>query len=255
MKLWLNGQILDADKARIDPADRGILLGDGLFETMVAENGEVPELRRHFSRLSAGAELLRLNLPIDEAGLAVAIKSILTANEMTQAALRLTITRGVGPRGLLPPRQPNPTMLLTTGDIPQKIGPVRLITSRIRRDESSPFSAVKTINYLPGIMARIEADELGADDAVLLNHAGYVAEASAATIFAHVQGIWITPPVQDGALPGICRARLLEAGRVREQRLSYAALQDADAICIGNIFGLGQVLSLDGRNRESLSYP
>lgn len=248
MKLWLNGRILPQADARIDPADRGLLLGDGLFETMVAQDGIVTDLPRHYARLTSGAKLLRLAVPISLASLTTAISDLLAQNTLTTAVLRLTLTRGPGPRGLLPPDPPQtPTLLLTSSPRPPQAGAVRLITSTIRRDETSPLSTVKSLNYLPGVLARLEAAEQNADDAILLNHAGHVAETSAATLFAYLNGIWVTPPIHDGALPGICRAKLLEAGKLREQTLTRADLDKADSISIGNVLGLRPVSVLDGR--------
>lgn len=256
MKLWLNGEILPAATARIDPADRGLLLGDGVFETMAVKESAVADLDRHYARLTAGAALLRLNVPLSISSLAAAISELLTETALATAILRLTLTRGPGARGLLPPSQPQtPTMLLTAAPPPPPGGPVRLITSTIRRDETSPLSAVKSLNYLPGVLARLEAAEQGADDAVLLNHAGHVAEASAATLFAHLDGNWFTPPLRDGALPGICRAKLLEARNVQERTLTRSDLRHADAISLGNVVGLKPVMALDGHLLPNLATP
>lgn len=246
MKLWLNGKIMPSEAACISPADRGFLLGDGLFETMSVQNGAVPELHRHYARLCSGAALLRLPVPLSQLELETAVSQLLAANGLSAAALRLTLTRGPGPRGLLPPEQPAPTLLLTAADPPGPGAPVRLITCTIRRDETSPLSAVKTLNYLPGILARLEAAERGADDAVLLNQAGRVAETSAASLFVYLRDNWVTPPVREGALPGICRAKLLEAGQIREQAVTSEDLTFARALCIGNALRMQPVLSLDG---------
>lgn len=246
-KVWLNGALLPAAEARIDPADRGLLLGDGLFETMAAAEGEVPDLVRHYARLTKGAALLRIPVPLSLPALESATRALLAANEMQGAALRLTLTRGPGPRGLLPPEPPAPTILITIAPLPQLLGPLRLITATIRRDESSPLSALKTLNYLPGVLARIEAAERGADDALLLNSQGYVAETSAANLFVRLEGAWFTPPVTDGALPGIRRGKLLVAGRVREARLTPAQLFQAEAIFAGNALLLRPVAAIDGR--------
>ncbi|WP_298284075.1 aminotransferase class IV [Acidocella sp.] len=247
MKLWLNGALMDAAAARIDPADRGLLLGDGLFETMAAHAGAVPELARHYQRLCAGAALLRLAVPVGRDELARAARALLEANHLNSAALRLTLTRGPGPRGLLPPADGTPTLLLTAAPLPPNSGPARLVTSTIRRDETSPLCRVKSLNYLPSVLARLEAVERGADDAVMLNLAGRVAETSAATLFVKLAGNWLTPPVADGALPGVCRAALLEAGRVREAALTPEALARAEAICLGNALSLRGVAALDGQ--------
>lgn len=244
--LWLNGELLPASKARIDPADRGLLLGDGLFETMAAHDGAIPELPRHYARLAAGAALLRLPMLLNEPAIEGCCRALLAANEMRDAALRLTLTRGPAPRGLGRPANTTPTMLITAAPLPAPGGPLQLITASIRRDETSPLSALKTLNYLPGVLARIEAEEQGADDALLLNRQGFVAETSAANLFVKLAGTWYTPAVEDGALPGIRRAKLLEAGLIQEAPLTPAQLHAADAVFAGNALSLRPVVALDG---------
>jgi branched-chain amino acid aminotransferase len=250
--LWLNGELLPADAARIDPADRGFLLGDGLFETMAARGGAVLEFARHYARLAAGASYLRIPMPLDQATLEGSCRALLAANGMQEAALRLTLTRGPAPRGLAPPPHPVPTMLITAAPLPAPGGKLRLITASLRRDEASPLSALKTLNYLPNVLARIEAAEQGADDALLLNRQGFVAETSAANLFVLLQGQWFTPPVADGALPGIRRAQLLEAGRVQEAPLSPVQLLHAEAIFAGNALSLRPVAAIDGHEIPQL---
>jgi branched-chain amino acid aminotransferase len=245
--LWLNGALLPAADARIDPADRGLLLGDGLFETMAARNGQVPELPRHYARLINGAAVLRIPVPLTLPALDTACRNLLTANARQTAVIRLTLTRGPGPRGLVPPTHPTPTILISTAPLPPPGGPLRLITASIRRDEMSPLSALKTLNYLPGVLARIEAAEQGADDALVLNRQGFVAETSAANLFVRLNGSWFTPPIADGALPGIFRGKLLETGRVREARLTPAQLLQSEAIFAGNTLSLRPVADIDGR--------
>ena len=250
--LWLNGELLPADKARIDPADRGLMLGDGLFETMAAKDGAVPEFARHHARLAAGASFLRIPMLLNQPALEESCRALLAANGMTEAALRLTLTRGPAPRGLAPPPRPIPTMLITAAPLPPPGGKLRLITASIRRDEASPLSALKTLNYLPSVLARIEAAEQGADDALLLNRRGFVAETSAANLFVRLHGQWFTPPVEDGALPGIRRAMLLEAGRVQEAPLSPVQLLHAEAIFAGNALSLRPVAALDSHEIPQL---
>jgi branched-chain amino acid aminotransferase len=255
MMLWLNGTLCPANEARIDPADRGFLLGDGLFETMAAHGRAVPELARHYARLCAGAEMLRIPVPITREALAGAVHDVLAANGLMDAMLRLTLTRGVGPRGLLPPSEPNPTLLLTAAPLLSPSGPLRLVTSSIRRDEDSPLSAIKSLNYLPGVLARMEAAERGADDALLLNRAGRVAETSIANLFVRLGGVWLTPPVAEGALPGIRRACLLDAGKLREAAITVEELRQAEAVCAGNALSLRPVTVIDGYSLPSLNMP
>lgn len=246
-KIWLNGALVTAEAARIDPADRGLLLGDGLFETLRVAAGAPRHAARHFARLQAGAALLRLDLP-DADELQHALEAVIGAQELVEGSLRLTVTRGPGPRGVLPPRTPHPTMLVTAAPLPPPAGPADIVIARgIARDASSPLSRIKSLNYLPGILARIEAEERGAADALLLNQAGTVAESSAATIFLRRRGEWLTPGLKDGALPGIRRAMLLEAGLAREAALPVPWLFEAEALCLGNALSLRSVRSVDGQ--------
>lgn len=245
--IWLNGALVSAEAARIDPADRGLLLGDGLFETLRVAASQPRQAARHLARLHAGARLLRLDLPeADE--LHQALAAVITARELAEGTLRLTVTRGPGPRGVLPPHPQRPTVLVTAAPLAPPAGPADVIVARnIARDENSPLSRIKSLNYLPSILARIEADERGAADALLLNQTGTLAESSAATVLLHRKGEWLTPRLEDGALPGIRRAVLLEAGLVRETVLPVTWLFEAEALCLGNALSLRPVRSVDGQ--------
>ena len=245
--IWLNGALVPASAARIDPADRGLLLGDGLFETIRVAAGVPCCAARHIARLRAGAALLRLDLPAESA-LHGALVAVIDAHRLTDGVLRLTVTRGPGPRGVMPSQPQRPTVMVTASPLPPAQGPARVVIARgIARDEASPLCRVKSLNYLPSILARIEADERGAADAILLNHAGAVAESSVATVFLYRNGAWLTPQVADGALPGIRRAMLLEAGLVREATLNPDWLFEAEALCLGNALGLRKVSHVEGR--------
>ena len=245
--IWLNGALLSADVARIDPADRGLLLGDGLFETIRVAAGVPRHAARHIVRLRAGAALLRLDLPAESA-LHDALGAVIAAHRLTDGVLRLTVTRGPGPRGVMPSQKQHPTVMVAALPLPSALGPARVVIARgITRDEVSPLCQIKSLNYLPSILARIEAEERGAEDAILLNHAGAVAESSAATVFLYRNGAWLTPHIADGALPGIRRAMLLEAGLVREATLPPDWLFEAEALCLGNSLGLRPVSHIEGR--------
>ncbi|MBB2204217.1 aminotransferase class IV [Gluconacetobacter takamatsuzukensis] len=222
--LWLDDRLVPREQARIDPTDRGFTLGDGLFETMRVAGGRVAHLPRHLDRLRCGADTL-LFPPPDLDVIEGALDQVIRRNALAEGALRLTLTRGTGPRGLLPPHRPHPTLLVAPFPAAPAPGPARLVIStRIRRDADSPLSRIKSLNYLPNILARLEAEQRGADDALLLNGAGRVAESTASTVLAVREGRLLTPPVSDGALPGIARAVLLAAGMVEEAPLTPADL-------------------------------
>ncbi|MBU6448667.1 MAG: aminotransferase class IV [Rhodospirillales bacterium] len=243
--VWLNGALLPAAQAAIPVTDRGFTLGDGLFETLLLRGGAALDVPAHFARLAAGAELLRLGLPFDATEMATMLARTATANGLAEGGLRLTLSRGPGPRGLLPPELPAPTVLITAFPVAEP-RPVRTIIARhVARDETSPLSRVKTLNYLPNILARLEAQERGADEAIMLNRAGMVAGASIGNVLVRVGGLWLTPPIADGALPGIRRAKLLAAGLVREAPIDQDTLQKASALCISNVLALRPVIALE----------
>lgn len=249
--IWLNGTLCAAASARIDPSDRGLLLGDGIFETILVKAGVPRHLSRHYARLRAGAALLRLALPLDAAAFGAALSVTAQANQVGDGVMRLTLTRGPGLRGIMPSGDQPATILITAtklAPVTALAAPVRVVIARdSQRDAASPLSRIKSLNYLPNILARFEATDRDAEDAILLNHLGFVAEASAANLFLYSQGAWFTPPVADGALPGICRQILIEAGMVAEARLSRNDLFAADALCLGNVLGVRAISHLEGK--------
>lgn len=249
--IWLNGALCSAEAARIDPRDRGLLLGDGLFETILVEAGAPRYRRRHYARLRAGTAVLRLPLPLNEAAFGDALAVTAQANHLTDGILRLTLTRGPGPRGIMPAARQQPTVMVTAATLAPVATAARVVIAQnTRRDETSPLSRIKSLNYLGGVLARFEANDHGADDAILLNHLGFVAEASAANLFLYHQGTWLTPPVSDGALPGIRREVLIEEALVHEARLSPSDLLKAKGLCLGNALGLRRISHLGGNPLE-----
>jgi branched-chain amino acid aminotransferase len=212
--IYLNGDLLPDDQTHIDPADRGFLLGDGIFETMRSYRGRIFRLDAHLDRLFSGAEFLGIPVPLMRDELARGVSATLKANQLSNrgASLRLTLTRGPGPRGLIPPPRPQPTLQITAAPLTQtKFPPAKAILANdIRRNEHAPSSKIKSLNYLDNILARRQAEQAGADEALLLNTAGHLAEASTANLFIFREGTLQTPPIDDGALPGITRSVVLE---------------------------------------------
>ncbi len=241
--IWLNGDFVAADKPALMAHDRGLTLGDGLFETIAVKAGVPLRLDAHLKRLRDGADFLGLPAPADDTALHDAILGLLGANGMAgEAAVRLTLTAGPGPRGLPRPDQPTPTLMLAAGRIPAQAPPARLIIARTTcRNEKSPLSRLKTLNYLDSIIARREATARGADDAVMLNSQGRVAEATAANLFLSLDGHWVTPSVAEGALPGTMRAALVKNWRAEERAVTVAELRRADDMVLTNALGLRKV--------------
>ncbi|MBV1833549.1 aminotransferase class IV [Novacetimonas pomaceti] len=245
-RLWFNGEMLDRAQVHVDPSDRGLLLGDGVFETMRVQAGRIAHLPRHLARLYAGLEILMIPPP-PRAGVEDALHRVIAENTMTEGSLRLTLTRGCGPRGLLPPEGVSPTLLIVPFPPSVARAPdAHLVTSRMRRDENSPLSRVKTLNYLPNILALMEARQRGGNEAVLLNIAGRVAEANASNLLIQRDGMLLTPPVTDGALPGIARSVLLDMRLVRERTLTLADLPGAEAVVLINSMTVREAVTIDG---------
>lgn len=249
MIVWLNGELIDRDTARIDPADRGLLLADGVFETLRRDAaGGLLRIHRHLARLRAGAAVFGIQVPLDDDEIVSALHQTAAANRLDDAMLRLTLTRGPGPRGVLPPADPTPTVLIAAAPVPPPPGPARLVTATTtRRNEHSPLSRIKHLGYGDSLLALREAVAAGAHDAVLLNTAGRVAETTVATLFLRLDGAWCTPPVSEGALPGTLRGEILETGAAVEAVLTVADLARAEAAFLASAGGRRPVSHIDGR--------
>lgn len=259
---YVNGQLVPEGTGAVSALDRGLLLGDGLFETMRVVGGCILQWQRHWERLHSGAQTIGLALPWTADELHQAVGQTLHANNLCEATVRLTVTRGFSPtaRGLLPPADAPPTLLIRATPFvpyPDRLyrNGMRVIVSRkVRRNEQSPLSRVKSLGYLDNILARQEAAEKSADEALMLNTQGNVACATAATVFLVQAGRLRTPPVADGALPGTIRALVREdlapsTGRVvDETQLDESALLDSDEVFLTNtLMGIMPVCAIDGR--------
>lgn len=251
--IWLNGRLVDETAAGVSPYDRGFTLGDGVFETMRAYGGRVFRLDDHLTRLARAAHLLDLPVP---AGVRRAVQETVRANGAGEAAVRLTLTRGVAPPGLRPPPDPSPTLAIVTrhyrADPLWYRSGVSAIVSRGRVDESALTAGIKRLGYLEAVLAQREADEAGADEALLLNTRGEVAEAAAANVFVVRDGVVMTPDLGSGALPGITRAVVLElcAGlglQALEQPQRASDLRGADeAFLTSSLREIVPLVRLDG---------
>ncbi len=248
MKISINGVLHAASEARIDPSDRGFTLGDGVFETIVVRRNAVRHLRAHLARLRAGADLLGIPVPGDDQFLAGWIGATITGNALSECVVRVTLTRGAGARGIVPPPNPQTTFVVTVAPLPPEAEPARLVIAKsTRRNEHSPLSRIKHLNYLDNILARREATALDADDAVLLNTAGRVAESTVANIFVLVDGYMLTPPVEDGALPGIMRAEAIKLAKAEEREVSVDMLTRASEVFLTNALGVRPVIAIDDK--------
>jgi branched-chain amino acid aminotransferase len=242
--IWLNGRLVAREQAHIDPADRGLLLADGLFETLRAYRGHVFKLEEHLQRLAAGAAELGIPLPLDPPSIAQAVRETLDANQLAaaDAAIRITLTRGPGQRGLLPPDDPLPTLIVSAAAYqapPSVDGFIAVAAKRVRRNEKSVTSRIKTLGYLDNVIAQTEAAATGADEAIMLNNQGTVACGGRSNLFAVIDGTLRTPALEDGALPGITRHTVLalcrsEAIDLLEGTITHADLRNASEVFVTN---------------------
>ncbi len=260
--ILVDGTFHEGRVAPFDFGDRGFTLGDGLFETMLVLGGTVHRLADHLDRLETGLGVLGFEVPRPR--LEADVSAMADRAPATGGVLRLTVTRGVGARGLLPPEDPAPLVVVSLAPLDPALmmRPVRVAVSTIRRNDRSPLSRLKSPLYLDNVLALAEAREQGAGDALLLNTSDRVACASAANVFRIVGDRLETPPVADGVLPGIIRGRLLAvAGEVgleaAEKSLGERDLAAADAVFLTNSVRLvqpvteieGMTLPLEGRER------
>jgi branched-chain amino acid aminotransferase len=245
--VWVNGSF----EGRIDPADRGLLLGDGVFDTLVAFNRKPFAGDRHLARLTDHATAI--GIALDTASVRAGWSAALAEQKSDHVILRTTVTRGVTGRGLWPKGAPAPTIVVsgTAWNRELVARPVRLITSGIVRNAGSPTSRLKTIGYLDNILAAREAAEKNADDALLLNAEGKVACTTIANVFALSGLQLLTPPTTDGVLAGIVRALVLEAAATIGMEASERSLVPADLFAANEVFLtnsvrlISPVLSLD----------
>ena len=212
---YVNGKITPADKAVVSVFDRGLVLGDGLFETVRAWDGNPQFFGLHFKRLSKSAKRLRIRLPMDEAELERLVKKLCAKSRLADAVVRITLTRGRYLGGLaIDPALP-PTLIVTVAPV-SGLPPalyergVKVAISSINKAAASGLdSAIKSTNYLANIFAKAEADRKGAYEAILLGPHGEIAELSTSSFFCVVNGKVLTPPIDTGILPGITRQVLL----------------------------------------------
>jgi branched-chain amino acid aminotransferase group I len=211
--VYLNGAIVSRSQARISPLDYGFLYGFGLFETMRSYDGHVFLIDKHLNRLSRSAELL--GIPMGQTDFEAVIMQTLTANNLLNARIRLTVSIGEGE--IVPDLSTckRPTVLITAGHYKPYPDQVyregfRAIISTIRRNSLSLLSRLKSTSYVESMLARKEARERGVDEALCLNEKGFLAEASMSNIFLVADGILRTPNLESGILPGITRETVLE---------------------------------------------
>jgi len=214
MIVFLNGQFVSESLAVVSINDRGFTYGDGLFETMRVVGGKPFRLAQHLERMVRGAEFLKIKLPHAAREISHFADELIKQNEMPDSILRIILTRGPGPRGYAPADAGPPTVVITLHPTPPAATDTTatwsLVTSPYRIPASDMLSSFKTTNKLLYVMARAEATERGADEALLVNTNGEAAETATGNLFWVYQDKICTVPTGRGVLPGITRAVVLE---------------------------------------------
>jgi len=241
--VWLEGELIPADQARVSVFDHGLLYGDGVFEGIRAYGGRVFKLHSHLTRLFDGAGRINLKINWTPEQLAEAIRQTLAANDLPSGYVRLCVTRGVGTLGLNPYLCDRSctfviadSITLYPAEMYEKGMPI-ITAATIRNHPRALDPAVKSLNYLNNIRAKMEAIQADVPEALMLNHEGYVAECTGDNIFLVRDGVLRTPPLSAGLLPGITRACVIDLARaegidVVEEDLMLQQFLDADEVLL-----------------------
>ena len=242
--VYLNGSLVPRSQARVSVFDHGFLYGYGLFETMRAYNGTIFLLERHLQRLRHSAEVIGFSSELVDIDLSKACIETLKANDLQDARLRLTLSRGELESFPGSSDSGTPTVVVTARSYSPLPEPTyqkgfRAVVSSPRRCRQSTLSGLKTTNYLTSVLARIEAEKAGFDEALLLNEQGFLAEGSVSNLFLVNSSGLVTPSPGSGILPGITRAVVMELAAalgisVTEGAIGLEALEQADEAFLTN---------------------
>lgn len=259
MKVWIDGQVLDGDDARVSVRDHGLLYGDGVFEGIRVCAGRPFKLGAHLARLSHGARALHLRIPGGLEQVREVVQRTIDAYGGDDAYIRLIVTRGDGPLGVDPTTCVAPRVICMIDKLAlysdeKRARGLSLITSSFRRPSADVLDVrIKSLNYLNNVLAKGEARRQSADDALMLNQHGQLAEATGANLFVVRHGRLLTPPTTDGALDGITRATVLELAPGLGISSEVRSLGRLDVFGADEVFltgtgagGLVRVIELDG---------
>ncbi len=259
MKIYIDGKFYNENNAKISVFDHGLLYGDGVFEGIRAYNGRVFKLKEHIDRLFYSAKAILLKVPLAHGDMMAAVLETCRRNQIRDGYIRLVVTRGPGGLGLNPNKCKQPSVIIIADKI-QLYPPemyeqgLEIITvPTVRNLHSAVNPAIKSLNYLNNILAKIEANNAGCEEAIMLNAEGYVAECTGDNLFIVKAGKLLTPPLSAGALYGITRATVIEMAEeasleVSEPNLTRYDLFNADECFLtGTGAELIPVVKIDGR--------
>ncbi|MDB6016781.1 MAG: branched-chain amino acid aminotransferase [Pedosphaera sp.] len=259
MKIHIDGKYYDERTAKVSVFDHGLLYGDGIFEGIRAYNGRVFKLKEHIDRLFYSAKAILLKVPLSHAAMMKAVVDTCRANKIRDGYIRLMVTRGVGTLGLNPNRCKKPSVIIIADKIQlyppsyYKKGLTIITVPTVRNLHSALNPAIKSLNYLNNILAKIEATNGGCEEAVMLNAEGYVSECTGDNIFIVKGKQLLTPPLSAGTLYGITREVVMDLAReagltIGEPNLTRYDLFNADECFLtGTGAELIPVVKIDGR--------
>jgi branched-chain amino acid aminotransferase len=258
-KVYINGKLFDKSEARVSVFDHGLLYGDGVFEGIRAYSGRVFRLQQHVDRLFESAKGIHLEIPIPREAMADAIRQTLATNKLTDAYIRVVITRGAGSLGLDPRKTTDPQVIIITDKIalyPPELYEhgLKIITAATTRNHPNAVNPrIKSLNYLNNILGKIEATQAGCLEALMLNHKGEVAECTGDNVFVVHHGVIHTPSADSGILEGITRAAVIELARAAGHTVIERTLDRLDVFKAEECFLTGTaaelipVVECDGR--------
>jgi len=240
--IYIDGKFYPKSEAKVSVYDHGLLYGDGVFEGIRAYNGVVFKLKEHIDRLYRSAHTIMLQIPLTKSQITQAVLETLRKNSLKDAYIRLVVTRGVGDLGLDPRKCSKPTTIIIAQPLQALHGEdakdrgVTTIISWVKRDPvDATTHEIKSLNYLNSVLAKIEANTTGTDEAICLNKEGFVCEGVAENLFIVKDGIIVTPPVSAGALDGITRRVIMSLAeklgyKVVERNVTPNELFNADEV-------------------------
>ncbi len=258
-RIYIDGKFYAQADAKVSVFDHGLLYGDGIFEGIRFYNGRVFRLEEHLERLWDSARSICLEIPMSKRAMTEALLETIRENDLREGYIRLLVTRGVGNLGLNPEQCKQPSVIIIAATVTLYPEPIyqkglTVVTCATRRTNPGALNpAVKSLNYLNNVMARIEANLAGADEALMLNDAGNVAECTADNVFIIKRGQIFTPPITAGALRGITRSVVFEIAAELGIKVSETDVTRHDVFIADECFLTGTaaeiipVIQVDGR--------
>lgn len=254
--IYIDGEYYPKSDAKISVYDHGFLYGDGVFEGIRVYDGYVFKLEEHINRLYNSAKSIALKIPLNKAEFREAILETVRRNKYSDAYVRAVVSRGHGDLGLNPVKCPKASVVIIADYIAplyEGINATAIVAATRRNNPDALNPQIKSLNYLNNIIAKMEANRAGVNEAIMLNQQGIVCEGTSDNLFIVRNGILITPPLSDGALDGITRATVIDLAKklkiqVKEQSMTIHEVMSADeAFLTGTAAEIGALVEVNGQ--------